>query len=164
VIAASPGAPGVRYLLHRTQRGRLKLAELNDDGQEDLVLYAAEMDVMERFLVGVVADEIRDDLGLPYLDLPFTLEDTASGFAIGEMRRGYRILSRSGGDPLAAAPDVRVSLVKLVPLSHFMGYDLPALKRSFLNETGAPLLAHGSYAPRRAHGWASSSLPRDLSG
>jgi len=56
--------------------------------------------------------------------------------------------TRSG--PIAAAPDTTLSLVKLVPLSHFMGYELHALKESFLADDGASLLAHGAYASRRA--------------
>ncbi|MGY4646426.1 hypothetical protein ACVWWN_000222 [Mycobacterium sp. URHB0021] len=65
VAVAPPGTSGTRYSLARTTRGRLRLLELNDDGTEDLTLYAAEVDVVERFLIGVLADEIRDELGLP---------------------------------------------------------------------------------------------------
>ncbi|ULN44771.1 TNT antitoxin family protein (plasmid) [Mycolicibacterium crocinum] len=50
-------------------------------------------------------------------------------------------MSRTDGSPIAAARDPALSLVKLVPLSHFMRYDLPALKHSFLDENGAPLPA-----------------------
>jgi Immunity protein 61 len=147
VIAAPPGRVGTRYSLHRDPAGRLRLLELHDDdGGEELALYAGEMDVVERFLIGVLADEVRDDLGLPYLELPWALDHTAPGYTVSEMSpRGYRTLSRADGSPIAAARDVTLSLVKLVPLSQFMRYDLPALKHSFLDENGAPLLAQGAY-------------------
>ncbi|MGY4646427.1 hypothetical protein ACVWWN_000223 [Mycobacterium sp. URHB0021] len=86
------------------------------------------------------------------MELPWRAEDTATGFVLSAMSGGYRTLSRAGGGPIAAAPDATLSLVKLVPLSHFIGYELQALKESFLDENGAPLLAHGAYAPRRARG------------
>jgi hypothetical protein len=151
VITATAGTVGSRYALRRTQRRRLSLLEINDD-EEDLALYATGIDVVERFLIGVLADEIRDELGLPYLELPFTAEHTAPAFTLSEMSRGYRTLSRAGGGPVAAARDATLSLVKLVPLSHFIGHEMPALKESFLDDDGAPLLAHGTYASRRARG------------
>jgi hypothetical protein len=73
---------------------------------------------------------------------------TNPGFALSEMSRGYRTLSRTGAGPVAAARDATLSLVKLVPLSHFLTLSPPELKRSFLHEDGAPLLAHGDYATR----------------
>lgn len=152
VAAAPPGTSGTRYSLTRTTRGRLRLHELNDDGAEYLALYAAEIDVVERFLIGVLADEIRDELGLPYLELPWRAEDTAPGFVLSAMSRGYRTLSRAGGGSIAAARDASLSLVKLVPLSHFMGYGLDTLKESFLDQHGAPLLAHGTYTCQPARG------------
>jgi hypothetical protein len=85
VIVARPGTSGTRYSLHRTTRGRLRLLEVNDDDEEDLTLYAAEIDVVERFLIGVLADEIRDEVGLPYLELPWRAEHTAPGFVLSAM-------------------------------------------------------------------------------
>jgi hypothetical protein len=158
VITATAGTVGSRYALRRTQRRRLSLLEINDDDEEDLALYATGIDVVERFLIGVLADEIRDELGLPYLELPFTAEHTAPAFTLSEMSRGYRTLSRAGGGPVAAARDATLSLVKLVPLSHFIGHEMPALKESFLDDDGAPLLAHGTYASRRARGPKSGGV------
>jgi hypothetical protein len=62
------------------------------------------------------------------------------------MVRGYRTLSRTGAGPVAAAPDPTLSLQALVPLSHFLGYDLAALKRSFLSHDGDPLLFGSRYS------------------
>jgi hypothetical protein len=63
------------------------------------------------------------------------------------MTRGYRILSRVGAGPLAAAPDATLSLLTLVPLSQLLSLpSVDALRRSFLSETGTPLLVDGRYA------------------
>lgn len=64
------------------------------------------------------------------------------------MERGYRILSRVGHGPVAAAPDPELSLATLVPLSRLLGLAVPAVKRTYLSEHGAPLLVDGHYAGR----------------
>ena len=92
------------------------------------------------------ADDIREDLDLPLLDLPWEPGDLAEGFELTDMVRGYRTLERAGGGPLAAAPDSTLSLIALVPLSHYLGWTIADLKRSFLSPTGAPLLRLGRYA------------------
>ncbi len=89
----------------------------------------------------ILGDAIREDLDLDYLELPWASELVAPGFTLGTFTRGYRTLSRADGRPVAAARDETLSLVKLVPLSHFMLMDLETLKRAFLSPTGAPLLA-----------------------
>lgn len=52
------------------------------------------------------------------------------------MVRGYRTLTRTGRGPVAAAPDPTLSLLALVLLSHFLGWTIPDLKRSFLSPAG----------------------------
>ena len=44
------------------------------------------------------------------------------------------------------APDGTLSLLALVPLSHFLRWSLADLKRSFLSPEGKPLLRDGRYA------------------
>ncbi|UCZ63523.1 TNT antitoxin family protein [Mycolicibacterium phocaicum] len=96
----------------------------------------------------MLGDDIREDLDLDYLDLPWSAEFVAPGYVLGPFTRGYRTLSRVDGSPVAAARDETLSLVKLVPLSHFMSRDLETLKRAFISPTGAPLLAaDGRYRP-----------------
>jgi hypothetical protein len=92
------------------------------------------------------ADDIREDLDLPFLDLPYDSHEVAPGYALSAMVREYRTLNNSGG-PVAAAPDPTLSLLALVPLSHFLGWPIPDLKRAFLNPAGTPLLRRGRYAP-----------------
>jgi hypothetical protein len=99
-------------------------------------------------LGGALGDEIRDDLGLRYLEMPFRAENVAKGFDLSEMLRGDRTLSRVGVGPVAAARDATLSLVRLVPLSHYLQWPLSDLMRSFLNPAGQPLLRHGRYASR----------------
>lgn len=136
------------YLVRRHKiRGRIFLAELREDESERPLIYVSDLDVLERYLFGLFADDIRDDLDLPFIELPWTTDDLAEGFTLSEMREGYRSLSRIGSGPIAAAPDPVLSLLALVPLSHFMGWEVSDLKRAFLG-SGAPVLdSSGRYAP-----------------
>ncbi|GAB4965639.1 hypothetical protein MAHJHV53_05850 [Mycobacterium avium subsp. hominissuis] len=94
----------------------------------------------------IFADDIREDLDLPLLELGWNKEDLANGFQLSGMVRGYRTLRRADGGPVAAAPDETLSLLVLVPLSHFLRWSLTDLKRSFLSPEGKPLLRDGRYA------------------
>lgn len=152
LVLQSQMGPPTRYHI-RQVRDRLRLTtQTEDDTEERAMLFAADREVLERFLYGVFGDDIRDDLGLPYLELPWTAEALAPGYTLGEMDRGYRTLRR-GSVPLAAAPDPTLSLLALVPLSHFLGMTAAALRAAFLAENGAPLLTGGAYStgepPRR---------------
>ncbi len=69
--------------------------------------------------------------------------DLAKGYRLGDMERGNRILSRIGHGPVAAARDPELSLITLVSLSHLLGLPVPAIKRTYLFEHGAPLLVDG---------------------
>ena len=69
--------------------------------------------------------------------------DLAKGYRLGDMERGNRILSGIGHGPVAAARDPELSIVTLVPLSHLLGLPVPAIKRTYLFEHGAPLLVDG---------------------
>lgn len=124
---------------------RVELFEIDPEDHEDTVLFAANMDVLEHYLIALLADDIRDDLDLGFLELPWRADAVNTRFTLSSMRNGYRTLSRTGGAPVAAARDEAISLVKLVPLSHFLTFDLATLKRAFLNPVGAPLLADGRY-------------------
>jgi immunity protein 61 of polymorphic toxin system len=109
-------------------------------------LFVAQLEVLERYLFGLFADDIREDLELPFLDLPYGAIDLAAGFELTDMVRGYRTLTRTGGDPVAAAPDPALSLLALVPLSHFHEWSVRDLRRSFLSPHGRPLIAGQSFA------------------
>lgn len=141
-----PGEEG--YVVQAHPAGRVELLQLAEDGTRERVLYAADAEVLERYLFGLVlGDDIRDDVDLPYLDLPSGEADTADGYRLGPAVTGSRTLYR-GTEPVAAAPGGRASLAALVPLSHFLGCTLADLRRSYLNEHGAPLLAGGRYSRR----------------
>ena len=147
-LRSEAGAPS-RYFIRRRGDDRLELSESDPEGGDDerALLFVAEVDVLERHLVAIFADDIREDLDLPLLDLPCTRADLAAGFQLGEMVRGYRTLRRDDGSPVAAAPDETLSLLALIPLSHFLRWSLADLKRSFLSPTGRPLLRDGRYVP-----------------
>ena len=81
-----------------------------------------------------------DDWNRTLLDLPYDQGDLANGFQLSGMVRGYRTLRRSD------APNGTLSLLALVPLSHFLRWSLADLKRSFLSPEGKPLLREGRYA------------------
>lgn len=145
-LRSEAGAP-TRYFVRRRGADRLELTEAVAADAEYPVLFVAEVDVLERYLVGLFADDIRDDLELPMLEFSWRREDLADGYQLGDMVRGYRTLRRTDGSPVAAAPDDTLSLVDLVPLSHFLRWSLEDVKRSFLNPEGKPLLRDGRYAP-----------------
>lgn len=82
---------------------------------------------------------------MDFLELPWAELDLAETFTLSGMQNGYRTLRRLNGEPVAAARDEVLSLVTLVPLSHLLSYDLPTLKRAFLDPAGAPVLVNGRY-------------------
>ncbi len=137
-LRSESGAP-TRYFIRRRGADRLELTQADDGDAEHPLLFVAEVEVLEWFLVGLFADDIREDLDLPLLDLPWERDDLADGFELTDMVRGYRTLKRAGGGPLAAAPDPTLSLIALVPLSHYLRWAIPDLKRSFLSPAGVPL-------------------------
>lgn len=96
------------------------------------------------------ADDLREDLDLPFLPLPWTVDQLAPGFTISDTVRGWRTLIRTGHGSIGAAPDHTLSLVTLVPLSHLLLWPAAAVKASFLHEAGTPLLRDGGYAPAPA--------------
>ncbi len=148
VMLRSEIGDSTRYFIRRRGPNRLELTQSDDDaGGERPVLFVAQIDVLERYLLALFADDIRDDLDLPFLPLPFSAGDIAAGFELSDMVRGYRTLTRTGHGPVAAAPDPTLSLVTLVPLSHLLRWSTTDVKASFLSETGAPLLRAGTYAP-----------------
>jgi hypothetical protein len=139
------GAPS-RYFIRRRGAERRALTEADDGDEERPLLFVAEVKVLERYLIGLFADDIREDLDLGLLRLRCEREDLAQGFDLTDMVRGYRTLTDAGGTPVAAAPDPTLSLLTLVPLSHYLRWTIPDLKRSFLSPTGLPLLRDGRYA------------------
>lgn len=146
-MRSEAGAPS-RYFIRRRGTDRLVLTEAEDDGDEHPVLFVADIDVMEKHLIALFADDIRDDLDLPFLEMEWSIEAVAAGYQVSEIERGYRTLTRRGDEPIAAAPDPIVSLLTLVPLSHYLQWPIADLKRSFLNPAGVPLLRGGRYARR----------------
>ncbi|KUH91776.1 Imm61 family immunity protein [Mycobacterium sp. IS-1556] len=145
-LRSEAGAPG-RYFVRRRGANRLELTQADDDAEHPL-LFVAQVDVLERYLVGLFADDIREDLDLPPLELGWRREDLADGYELSDMVRGYRTLKRTTGGPVAAAPDPTLSLLALVPLSHYLQWPIPDLKRSFLSPAGIPLMRNGRYTPR----------------
>jgi hypothetical protein len=140
--------PSTSYFIRRRGPDRLELTQADEDGTgERPLLFVARIEVIERHLLGVFADDIRDDLDLPFLRLPYTAEATAPGFELSGMARGYRTLTRTGHGPVAAAPDPTLSMVTLVPLSHLLLWPTSDVKAAFMNESGAPLLHDGGYVP-----------------
>jgi hypothetical protein len=144
-LRSEAGAP-TRYFIRRRGADRLELTLADDGDAEHPLLFVAEADVLERYLSGLFADDIRADLELAPLDLPWGTSDLADGYELSAMVRGYRTLKRRGGDPIAAAPDPTLSVLALLPLSHYLRWSIPDLKRSFVNPADAPLLRGGRWA------------------
>jgi hypothetical protein len=134
------------YYVRPRGSDRIELVEVDDTGDERLLLFVATMAVLEVFLIGLFGDDVRDDLDLGFLQLDWAADDLADGFEIDGSSAGYQVLKDADGRPVAAVPDSELSLLALVPLSHFLGWSVAALKQSFLSEDGAPLLTRGKYA------------------
>lgn len=102
-LRSEAGAP-TRYFVRRRGADRLELTEAVDQDAERLVLFVAEVDVLERYLVGLFADDIREELDLPMLELGWRPEDLAEGYELSEMVRGYRLRGRSLGRSARGLP------------------------------------------------------------
>lgn len=137
---------GPQYVIE-WRRDRLRLSEYlpGVSDTDEVVLYAATISVLETFLMGVFGDDVRDTLALPFLELPWSADQLADGFELTTSRPGSLTLVRSGHGPLAGAGAGVEGLVKLVPLSHLLRWDLTSVKASFLDPGGRPLLAEGRY-------------------
>ncbi|AGB27014.1 hypothetical protein Mycsm_06911 (plasmid) [Mycobacterium sp. JS623] len=137
---------GTRYMIE-WRRDRLRLSEYlpGATDSDEVVMYAATVPVLETFLMGVLGDDVRDTLALPFLELPWSADQLAEGFELTTSRPGSLTLVRSGHGPLAGAGAGVEGLVKLVPLSHLLRWDLASVKASFLDPGGQPLLAAGRY-------------------
>jgi hypothetical protein len=76
ILRHDGGAP-VRYFI-RHRGARLELRQASDDGDDErIVLFAADETVLSVFLYGMFGDDIRDDLDLPFLELPWAITDLA---------------------------------------------------------------------------------------
>jgi hypothetical protein len=125
-------------------RGRMELRE-DIEGDSRILLYALDLDVVERHLFVVLGDEIRAQLDLPFLELPSAATDVAGGYSLGAPTKGFHTLVRTGALPVAAAPWPGPTLGTLVPLSHLLDRRIGELKQSFLHQDGEPLLEGGRY-------------------
>lgn len=138
------------YWIRSRAGGRVELTETEPDSDiEEPILFAADIAVLERYVFGILGDDIRDDLALDELRLPWTPKDVAPGYVLSGMDGGWRTLSRRGSGPVAASRDETLSLVRLVPLSQFLTMTVDEVKRSFLHEAGRPLLVDGRYRSAR---------------
>lgn len=72
--------PSTAYFIRRRGPERFELTQSDeDDRAENALLFVAEVDVLEHYLVGHFADDIREDLDLPMLEQPWRAADLASG-------------------------------------------------------------------------------------
>ena len=99
-------------------------------------------EVLECYLFGIFGDDIRESLGLPFLQLPWHADNLADGFELSEMARGYRTLTPTGAGPRRPRRDAELGHVGASATIPSTGC-APALKRSFLSRNGSPLLTDG---------------------
>lgn len=95
-LRSEAGAP-TRYFIRRRGPDRLELTHSTDSDAEQPLLFVAEVSVLARYLVAMFADDIREDLDLPFLELRDSASDLAAGYRLSDMERGYRTLTRSDG-------------------------------------------------------------------
>jgi hypothetical protein len=129
-------------------KGRMELHE-DIDGDRRMLLYALNLDVIERHLFALLGDDVRAQIDLPFLEFPAAPTDIAGGYSLGPPARGFHTLVKTGTGPIAAAPWPGTSLGTLVPLSHLLDLRISEIKQSFLHQDGEPLLDSGRY--RRRH-------------
>ncbi|MDP7739747.1 Imm61 family immunity protein [Mycobacterium paragordonae] len=157
LVLSSAVGGSTRYYIRARGRYRIELRESFAPHQSSrLKLFVSDAGVLERHLISLLGEEIREDLDLPYLDLAFAESDLADGFALDDYVNGHRVLRLNDVGPVAAAPDRQLSLVTLVPLSHFLSWTVADLKRSFLSLTGAPVLRGRFYAPAPPPRWLAA--------
>lgn len=138
-----------RYYVREWQDGGWELNCASRDGDERFMLRASSREVLEHHLVEVFGVTIRDAAALPFLRLPYKSSDLATGYHLDEMSDdGFRTLGRDGEGPVAAARDKTLSMLILVPLSHYLQLTNLELEQAFLDEGGSPLLAEGQYRTR----------------
>ncbi|WP_342314745.1 TNT antitoxin family protein (plasmid) [Mycobacterium avium subsp. hominissuis] len=139
-----------RYTLDLDPAGRRLRLSRNDpeESDADTVLLIASPKVVEHHLYCLFGDDIREDLALPDLPLPWQPSDLARGYTLTTDAAGSHVLVHHSRGPVAAAPDATLGLLTLVPLSHLLGFSAADLRRAFLAEDGAPLMAAGYYASR----------------
>lgn len=145
VFWSDPGGE-IRYYCRNEDDQRVILTRVTREGPEELVLIAATNEVLQRYMIGRFGNVIRDELGLDVLRPPWTVDQVAEGCAVTDMGDdGCRALLRDGS-VVAKAPEATLSLLTLVPLSHYMRLSIADLMDSFLDPHGAPLLENGHYA------------------
>lgn len=138
-----------RYYVRVRQDGWWELSFASRGGDERFMLRAASRVVLQHHLIELFGVTIRDDEGLDFLRLPYKSSDLATGYRLDEMSDdGFRTLSRVGRGPVAMARDKTLSMLILVPLSHYLQLTNLELQQSFLDEGGSPLLTHGQYMIR----------------
>lgn len=138
-----------RYYVREWQDGWWELSFASRGGDERFMLRAASRVVLEHHLIELFGVTIRNEEGLPFLRLPYKSSDLAAGYRLDEMSDdGFRALSRDGEGPVAMARDKTLSMLILVPLSHYLQLTNLELEEAFLDEGGSPLLTEGQYRTR----------------
>ncbi len=106
VVLSSAVGGSTRYYIRARGSHRLELREsFTPHTSWRLKLFVSDAGVLERHLISLLGEEIREDLDLPYLDLGFAESDLADGFALDDYANGHRVLRLNDVGPVAAAPD-----------------------------------------------------------
>jgi hypothetical protein len=148
ILWSDPGGE-TRYYARLRDDGWIELTRASRGGDEQFTLMAASTEVLERYLLGLLGDVIRDQQGLPVLRAPWGIDDLADGYTLSNLSEdGYRTLAGADSMPLARSRDKTMSLLDLVPLSHYLQMSVSDLKESYLSASGAPLLLGDGYRSR----------------
>lgn len=67
VVFRSETDSSARYFIRRRGVDRLQLTQSDEDDGERPVLFAAQTEVLECYLLALFADDLREDLNLPFL-------------------------------------------------------------------------------------------------
>lgn len=144
LVLSSEGGEFRHYVREGNGWWQVSFAARRDD--EHCTFRASSEDVLAYYLVEVFGIAIRGEQGQSFLRLPYQRENLATDYTLSEMSdAGLRTLARDGAGPIATARERTLSMLILVPLSHYLQLTIAELKAAFLSEDGSPLLSGDSY-------------------
>lgn len=133
----------VRLLVAARDDGWFVLTDSDRLGEEQFVLAAVSLPVVEKYLWGSFGLSIRSRRGMPDIKLPYAANDVDHGFSIGVVQfdgRERQALLDSAGQPVAVCGGGALMGTRdMARLSLYLNSTVPQIQESFENTDGRPL-------------------------